>query len=128
MRIMEFTAKNKILRARPRQLSSELKPLKKMNSSSFASGHTLWAYLQAYIFSELIPEKRKEFLDLAYKIGYSREILGVHYPSDEEASRILAHKMLTLMLENQDFQTDFYKAKKEWEVLNQNYLHKNKIN
>ncbi|MFK7950794.1 MAG: phosphatase PAP2 family protein [Saprospiraceae bacterium] len=115
MRIMEFTAKNHFLRARPRQLSKSLKPLVEMNTPSFASGHTLWAYLQAYIWAELIPQKRTEFLDLAYEIGFSREILGVHYPSDEEAARQLSYKMLDLMWKTEKFQKHLEAAKAEWE-------------
>jgi len=115
MRIMEFTAKNHILRARPRQLEANLTPLKKMSSSSFASGHTLWAYMQAYLWGELLPDKREAFIDLAYEIGFSREILGVHYPSDEEVSRKLAHQLLTEIWKNPNFKKDFQAAKKEWE-------------
>ena len=114
MRITEFTAKNHFLRARPRQLDSRLKPLKKMNTSSFASGHTLWAYMQAYLLGELIPRKRDDFIALAYKIGLSREILGVHFPSDEEASRILAHELLAKMWHKPKFIEAFNKAKTEW--------------
>lgn len=114
MRIMEFEAKNNFLRARPRQLSSALQPLKKMQSSSFASGHTLWAYLHAYTLAELIPSKRNEFMDLAYRIGFSREVLGVHYPSDEEASRVLAHTMLSEMWNTEKFKGDFSRALVEW--------------
>ena len=114
MRIMEFTAKNHFLRARPRQLSTALKPLVKMSTPSFASGHTLWAYLHAYIWAELIPTKRQAFLDLAYEIGFSREILGVHYPSDEEASRNLSYQMLDSMWKTARFQKDFEAAKAEW--------------
>lgn len=115
MRITEFTAKNNFLRARPRQLESKLTPLKKMSSSSFASGHTLWAYMQAYLFGALIPEKRSEFLELAYDIGFSREVLGVHYPSDEEASRVLAHQLLSKMWKKENFKIDFNNAKSEWQ-------------
>jgi len=114
MRIAEFSAKNHFLRPRPRQLESELEPLKKMSSASFASGHTLWAYMQAYLLGALIPEKRIEFLDLAYKIGYSREILGVHYPSDEEAARKLAYELLLKMWNKPEFIRDFHKAQLEW--------------
>lgn len=116
MRITEFTAKNKFLRARPRQLETKLTPLKKMSSSSYASGHTLWAYMQAYLFGELIPEKRSEFLELAFDIGFSREVLGVHYPSDEEASRVLAHQLLSKMWKKEGFKRDFESAKAEWQV------------
>jgi len=115
MRIAEFRAKNHFLRARPRQLEPKLQPLKKMKSASYASGHTLWAYMQAYVFAALIPEKRNEFLDLAYQIGFSREVLGVHYPSDEEASRKLAHQLLKQMWAKPNFINDFHAAQLEWQ-------------
>lgn len=114
MRIIEFRTKNHFLRARPRQLESKLVPLVKMNTPSYASGHTLWAYMQAYLFSELNPAHQKDFLNLAYEIGFSREVLGVHYPSDEEASRVLSYKVLQLMWESPNFKNDFSEAKKEW--------------
>jgi len=85
-----------------------------MESSSFASGHTLWVYMQAYLLAELIPSKRNELIELAYEIGYSREILGIHYPSDEETSRILAHNILMKIWENPDFKDDFEAALNEW--------------
>lgn len=54
MRLMEFAVKYKLLRARPYQLEPELKPLTTIGSPSFASGHTLWAYIQAYTLGELM--------------------------------------------------------------------------
>jgi len=114
MRIAEFTAKNFFLRARPRQLDSRLAPLKKMSSSSFASGHTLWAYMQAYVFAALAPEKENEFLNLAFEIGFSREVLGVHYPSDEEAARKMGHALLSKMWDKPEFICDLLAAKAEW--------------
>lgn len=115
MRIMEFAVKYNLLRARPYELEPKLEPLSIMGSPSFASGHTLWAYIQAYTWSELIPSKRKEFLAAAYELGLSREIMGVHYPSDEEAARQLSHRMLMLMWHTEKFQHDFILAKSEWE-------------
>ncbi|MEL6252532.1 MAG: phosphatase PAP2 family protein [Bacteroidota bacterium] len=114
MRVMEFAVKFHLLRPRPYHLDKRLQALANMSSPSFASGHTLWAYIQAYTWSELIPEKRIDFLNIAYEVGESREIMGIHYPSDEEASRVLAHKMLSLMWENPEFQKDFEAAKSEW--------------
>ena len=96
-------------------MDTSLNPLAQMSTPSFASGHTLWAYIQAFVWSELIPEKRKQLLDLAYEIGESREIMGIHYPSDEEAARLLAHRMLVLMTENKKFRQDLDNAKKEWD-------------
>lgn len=114
MRIMEFTVKYHLLRPRPYVLERKLKPLAIMGSPSYASGHTLWAYIQAFVWSELLPDKRKAFLDLAYEIGESREIMGIHYPSDEEAARVLAHEMLSNMWSNPRFETDFKAAQSEW--------------
>lgn len=113
-RIMEYTVKYKLLRPRPYQLDRTLEPLQIMTTPSFASGHTLWAYTQAYAWSELMPDKRKTFLDLAYDIGHSREVMGIHYPSDEEFARNIAHRMLFLMWHNSEFQADLHQAKKEW--------------
>lgn len=115
MRLMEFAVKYHLLRARPYQLEPKLTPLREIKSPSFASGHTLWAYIQAYTWGELLPDKRDEFVELAYEIALSREIMGVHYPSDEEAARQLAHRMLWLMWHTQSFQEDFAEAKEEWE-------------
>ncbi len=114
MRIMEFTVKYYLLRARPYVLEPKLQPLAIMGSPSFASGHTLWAYIQAFTWSELVSDKRQQFLDLAYEIGESREIMGIHYPSDEEAARVLAHNMLNTMWSNPKFQDDLKAAKAEW--------------
>ncbi len=114
MRLMEFAVKYHLLRPRPYILGTKLEPLQIMGSPSFASGHTLWAYIQAYTLSELIPEKRAGFIALAYELGMSREIMGVHYPSDEEIARQLAHRMVELMWHTEKFQKDFKRAKEEW--------------
>ena len=115
MRIMEFAVKYHLLRARPYHLEPRLEPLALISSPSFASGHTLWAYIHAFTWSELVPEKRADFLALAYEVGESREIMGIHYPSDEEAARVLAHSMLVAMSKNASFKEDLAKAKAEWE-------------
>ena len=115
MRIMEFTVKYHLLRPRPYHLSDQLDPLARISSPSFASGHTLWAYIHAFTWSELVPDKRKQFIDVAYEVGESREIMGIHYPSDEEAARVLSHSMLVAMLENPSFRADLRSAKMEWQ-------------
>jgi acid phosphatase (class A) len=113
-RLLEFAIKFNLLRARPYHLDTNIKPLQEIPTPSFASGHTLWAYIQAYTLSELVPEKRDEYIALAYEIGLSREIMGVHFPSDEEVARQIAHKMLMLMWHTDKFQKDFEAAKSEW--------------
>lgn len=114
MRIMEFTIKYKQLRARPYHLESSLKPLARIGSPAFASGHTLWAFIQAFTWSEIIPEKQKDFIALAEEIRRSREILGIHYPSDNEASRQVAYKMMQQYSKNVAFKKDLEAAIDEW--------------
>ena len=115
MRIMEFTIKYKLLRPRPYHLESRLKPLTKINSPSFASGHTLWAFVKAFTWREIIPEMQPHFIALAEEIRRSREIMGIHYPSDNEASRQIAYKMLQYYFQNAAFKKDLKEAILEWE-------------
>lgn len=114
MRIMEFTVKYRLLRPRPYHLEPKLEPMARINSPSFASGHTLWAFIQAYTWAEIIPEKRNEFINLAEEIRRSREIMGLHYPSDNEAARQLSYKMFQAYFENDKFRADLEEAKTEW--------------
>jgi len=114
MRIMEFTIKYTLLRPRPYHLEPKLEPLTKINSPSFASGHTLWAFIQAFTWSEVIPEKSNAFIALAEEIRRSREIMGIHFPSDNEASRQVAYKMLQYFFKNETFLKDLKEARAEW--------------
>jgi acid phosphatase (class A) len=114
MRVMEFSIKYKLFRPRPYHLESKLKPITKINSPSFVSGHTLWSFIQAFTWSEVVPEKQKEFIALAEEIRRSREIMGIHYPSDNEASRQIAYNMLEYYFKNEAFQKDLKDAIAEW--------------
>ena len=122
MRVMEFTIKYKLFRPRPYHLEPKLQPLMKINSPSFASGHTLWAFIQAFTWSEVAPEKQKDFIALAEEIRRSREIMGIHYPSDNEASRLIAYGMLQYYFANDTFKKDLQAAQKEWNTLSPNFI------
>lgn len=117
MRVMEFTIKYTLLRPRPYHLEPKLDPLAEIRSPSFVSGHTLWAFIQAFTWSEIIPEKQEAFLELAEEIRRSREIMGIHYPSDNEASRQVAYAMMQYYFKNTAFQRDLKEAKAEWEAV-----------
>ena len=123
MRVMEFTIKYKLFRPRPYHLESKLQPLTKINSPSFASGHTLWAFIQAFTWSEIVPEKQKEFITLAEEIRRSREIMGIHYPSDNEASRQVAYKMMQYYFKNEMFLKDYRDAVAEWKAVSAKFTH-----
>lgn len=52
----------------------------------------------------------------AEEVRWSRELLGIHYPSDDEASRIIAWQLLTYWQNSPEFVADLEKAKVEWTV------------
>ena len=62
---------------------------------------------------ELAPEFTDFFIKDAYDMAHSREIIGVHYPSDSEASRIFARQFVNMLFENDKFLKDFQKVKEE---------------
>jgi acid phosphatase (class A) len=114
IRVTEFRLKIHFKRPRPYHLEPRLNPLARINSPSFASGHSLWAFTEAYIFSEIIPEKREEFLKMAEEVRWSRELMGIHFPSDNEASRVIGWYLLKYWYNNPQFVADLEKAKIEW--------------
>ncbi len=121
IRVTEFRLKRFFKRARPYHLEPKLNPLTRINSPSFPSGHVLWAYTEAYIFSEIIPEKREQFLNMADEVRWSREVMGIHYPSDDEASRIIGRYLLNYWYHNPQFIADMEKAKIEWQLKSKSF-------
>lgn len=114
IRITEFRLKRHFKRARPYHLEPRLRPLARIHSPSFASGHSLWSFTEAYIFSEIIPARRGDFLQRAEEVRWSRELMGIHYPSDNEASRVIGWHLLQDWFHNPQFVADLEKAKAEW--------------
>ena len=116
IRVTEFRLKQVFKRPRPYHLDRNLQPLTRIHSPSFPSGHSLWAYTEAYIFGELFPELRAKCINAAQEVQWSREILGIHYPSDNEASRIIGWYLLKFWYNNPTFKTDLENAKAEWKT------------
>ncbi len=106
--------KYKYLRIRPYVIEPALKNLENTNWAAYPSGHAANSYINAYIYQVLAPEFSDVFLKDAYDMAHSREIIGVHYPSDSEASRILARQFVNKLFQNEKFLNDFEKVKKEW--------------
>jgi hypothetical protein len=75
-------------RPRPYQVSAkhgvDFSPVfsKTAHSPAYPSGHTVQAYLLASRLSELAPQHRKAFMELAHMISFSRMVGGYHWPSD----------------------------------------------
>ena len=100
-------------RTRPYMLESRLKNLDDTKFQAYPSGHASASYVAAYVYQELMPESTDLFVKNAYEMAFSREILGVHFPSDSEAGRVFARQFVNELLKNQTFQKDLAEAKKE---------------
>jgi acid phosphatase (class A) len=109
-----WSIKFKYCRPRPYMLDPRIRDLEESRAASYPSGHVTYAYIHAYIYQELAPEFTDLFIQKAYAMAHAREIIGVHYPSDSEVSRIFARKFVNLLFQNEQFLRDFENARKEW--------------
>ena len=109
-----WSIKFKYCRPRPYMLDTRIRDLEQSRAASYPSGHVTYAYIYAYIYQELAPEFTDIFIARAYAMAHAREIIGVHYPSDSEGSRIFARQFVTKLFQNDQFLRDFEKVKREW--------------
>jgi acid phosphatase (class A) len=106
--------KFKYSRIRPYKLETKLKNVQETDWAAYPSGHSANSYVNAFIFQVFAPEFSDIFIKDAYDMAHSREIIGVHYPSDSEASRVMARQIVDYLFQNEQFIRDFEDAKKEW--------------
>lgn len=109
-----WSLKFKYARIRPVFIDSDVKNLQETDWAAYPSGHAANSYVNAYIFQELAPEFTDVFIKDAYDMAHSREIIGVHYPSDSESARIFARQFVNKLFLNEQFRKDFEKVKQEW--------------
>jgi acid phosphatase (class A) len=119
-----WSLKYKYLRVRPYVLDPRIDNLEETNWAAYPSGHAANSYINAYIFQELSPANRNIFLRDAYDMAHSREILGVHYPSDSEAARLFARQFVDRLLINKKFLGDLELARNEWkDKMSEDFAH-----
>lgn len=109
-----WSLKFKYARIRPVVIDPRIKNLQETDWAAYPSGHASNSYINAYIYQELAPEFTDVFTKDAYDMSHSREIIGVHYPSDSESARIFARQFVNMLFDNAAFRKDFEKVKKEW--------------
>lgn len=113
--INTLPAKQGYHRVRPYNLDKTLQPIckTKTKDDSYPSGHTTAGYLQALALIELVPEKRDAILARAASYGNNRLVCGVHYPSDVQASKLLAYSVHAVMANNPQYQKEMDAARSE---------------
>lgn len=109
-----WAMKFKYARIRPYVVEPALRNMQETDWAAYPSGHASNSYVNAYIYSELAPEFADVFLKDAYDMAHSREIIGVHYPSDSETGRIFARQFVNKLFQNPKFLADFERVKYEW--------------
>ena len=91
--------KDVINRPRPYQLAKAynvpLYPLIRTDSmtAAYPSGHALTAFVMSEHYARKYQEIATELRDLGKKIARSREVVGIHYPSDTKISRYICDIM-----------------------------------
>ncbi len=111
-----WSLKFKYARVRPYVLEPKIHDLEESRAASYPGGHVTYAYIYADIYELLAPEFTDYFVKDAYAMAHAREIIGVHYPSDSEASRIFARELVNMILQNPKFIADLKLVKEEWEM------------
>lgn len=130
IRIGEFQVmhyKAKYNRPRPSRLSPRLMPLIEVpGHASYPSGHSTQAHLVARCLEEVMPvevalpvaapkgEEPGPLQCLADRIARNREVMGLHYPSDSRAGKILADETFKLLKECPTVDEMIKGARSEW--------------
>lgn len=109
-----WALKFKYSRIRPNAIDPRIKPLQETPWAAFPSGHASFSHILAYLYSELAPEFSDIFVKDAHDIAHSREVIGVHFPSDSESGRVFARQFVDRLLKNPEFAAEFAKVKAEW--------------
>ncbi|QWA11428.1 phosphatase PAP2 family protein [Sodalis ligni] len=80
---------------------------------AFPSGHTNTGYTDALLMGEMIPERFVPLVDRGARYGYSRIVLGVHYPLDIIGSRMVAERNVAHFLNDPRYRALFEEAKQQ---------------
>ena len=92
-------------RPRPVQLAKlyniKIDPIvtKTIHTPSYPSGHTMYARLVANILKHHYPQIENKVLDsIVYDTARARVMMGVHFPSDNQASILLSNYLFKNMI------------------------------
>jgi acid phosphatase (class A) len=103
-------------RPRPHHLDARIQAEDRtIPHASFPSGHSFASHINAAVLARLAPSKRSQLFARAHELAWSRELLGVHYPSDSEAGRLLAEAFVRFLFQSREFMRDFSAVQREWQ-------------
>lgn len=99
--------------ARPRPATNTHGGTEMEKSNSYPSGHSTRAAVWCEVLCALYPDRAEGLRARAALVGYGRIVLGVHYPSDVAAGRVLGVEIVKRMHESPAFTSDLEAARAE---------------
>ncbi len=81
------------------------------DGGSFPSGHTNTGYTDALLLAAMIPERYDALVARGARYGFSRIVLGVHYPLDVIGSRMVAERNVAHYLNDPHYRVLFNEAR-----------------
>ena len=114
--------KNKYKRMRPYALYNEPTSVPEAeeglrNNGSYISGHSATGVAVSMVLATINPARQNELYKRGLDFGESRWIVGFHHYSDVKAGQLVGALVLPALLNNEEFRTQLYKAKAEFERL-----------
>ena len=82
--------------ARKHNIPFDYDPVKSAQTFAYPSGHTMQAHYLAGVLARDYPHLSDELHQIAKQVELSRLALGVHFPTDNAAGRMLASRLLNL--------------------------------
>lgn len=114
-RMVAMHYKHKFDHPRPVQVNPALMPpLLTPPHPSYPNAHALQANLMAECVALACPAMAEPLRALADRIGENREVAGVHYPSDRQASLKLVPQVMKLLKAGLKFKAALEHARAEW--------------
>jgi len=85
-------------------------------NGSYPSGHTLLGWSSALLMMEINPDRANEILTRGYRYGENRIVVGAHWQSDTDASRLAASAAYARLHTSERFLEQMRKAREEFKV------------
>jgi hypothetical protein len=91
-------------RKRPNEVGVEdMVFLKSAQSPAYPSGHSVQSTIMSMYLADKYPNKRNEILDISERVGFSRILARVHYPSDHNFGKKLGTHLYVFYKNNTPF-------------------------
>ena len=87
------------------------------NNGSYVSGHSAIGTSVAMVLAIINPERQDQLFKRGLDFGESRWIVGFHHYSDVKAGQMVGALVLPALLNNEEFRTQLFKARAEFDRL-----------